>query len=210
MEKERINKYWSVSLDEGVDNKEMVKSFFKDCGLTPFNCGTLDNSIWGQDSTDIKNSKFSWFGAEVSGPKRFTIPSQWEEAKKYICATEEDVVEYEENGIYTYINGEFVLISPNFSDEFNKVQEDIHKKLFSEPTVGFDLRETIYSNNILSEPMIETLDELICKIEELYETKYGMVHRRQAEFEIRGKIDYENPLELTKLFNEIKESKEFL
>ena len=75
----RKNTDWSISLDDGVDNKKLVELFFEECGLEPFGEYTIERGvIWSRfgNKYEIKPSE--------KPSKPFKIPSQWEEAKKYI------------------------------------------------------------------------------------------------------------------------------
>lgn len=90
----RKNKDWSISLDEGVTSKKIVEGFFEECGLVPFGCNTLDDYKWNH-ATD----KFFSRGYGMTN-KHFTIPSQWQEAKEYIC--EEEKAKLEVNKWYKF------------------------------------------------------------------------------------------------------------
>lgn len=149
------NRDWSVSLDENVESKELVRIFFNECGLTPYNEETLDFSFFAQDSDDIKNNQYS--GWELNKENHFTIPSQWHEAKAYICEEEkerthvDDVIKY-------------ILTLDNVCDKLVWFKEGfVEKKIggFSEKRIEFELNNCLIKIPYLEYFNMEEVKELI-------------------------------------------------
>lgn len=80
----RKNKDWSVSLDQGIKNTEIIRVFFDECGLEPYSHNSINYSVIGIANDD------RYQGWTDKHTNHFTIPSQWAEARQYICEIEEE------------------------------------------------------------------------------------------------------------------------
>ena len=176
----RKNTDWSVSLDENVESKELVRIFFNECGLTPYNEETLDYSFFAQDSDDVMNNQYS--GWECIKENHFTIPSQWHEAKAYICKEEkelwDEIVEEQKTHVDDVIK--YILTLDNVMDDYVWFKENFKGK-----RIEFELNNCLikipYSEYFNMEEVKELINEQYKKHLEIG------VNKKQIDFDFAKK-----------------------
>ena len=142
----RKNKDWSISLDEGVTSNKIKEGFFEECGMTPYSHASLNCILLG-----IVPHTDRYQGVTRVKPKHFKLPSQWKEAKEYIC---EECSILEEGRWYKFVGYKFRVHA--ISDNSVSVKNLMYNSKNYEESDDFDG----YGHNVRKKSIELTQEEL--------------------------------------------------